>query len=104
VPANGAGRNGDADDHSNYSNHPYAHHRKSISLTEKEKRERWKDLLARSERAGGTLHLNADGEGLLSDRMSTRASAVSLVMGEFEFEEQGAAALEAWEREGGGGP
>lgn len=58
-------------------------------MTEREKRERWKDLLARSERAGGTIHLNADGEGLLSDKMSVRASsAVSLITGE---EEDGAA-------------
>lgn len=88
MPPNGVGRHGDAD---TYSTHPFSLHRKSISVTEKEKRERWKDLLARSERAGGTLHLNADGEGLLSDKMST----ISLVMGELEFEEQDTAALEA---------
>jgi hypothetical protein len=61
---------------------------KSSSLTEKEKRARWKDLLARSEKAGGTIHLNADGEGLLSDKMSMRASsAASLVSGEEEEDE-----------------
>ncbi|KAK2459249.1 hypothetical protein APHAL10511_008726 [Amanita phalloides] len=47
-------------------------------LTEREKREKWEDLLERSDRAGGTIHLSADGEGLLSDRMLARISAVSL--------------------------
>ena len=40
-------------------------------LTEKEKAERWEDLLERSARAGGTLHLGAGGgeDGLKSDQL-----------------------------------
>ncbi|KIL58148.1 hypothetical protein M378DRAFT_200624 [Amanita muscaria Koide BX008] len=49
------------------------------TLTEKEKRERWEYLLERSEKAGGTLHLHANGDGLLSDRM--RMSMVSTASG-----------------------
>ncbi|KAF8633204.1 hypothetical protein AX15_001472 [Amanita polypyramis BW_CC] len=49
---------------------------------QKSKREKWETLLEKSERAGGTLHLNADGEGLLSDKMSVRMSATSLTPSE----------------------
>jgi hypothetical protein len=40
-------------------------------LTEQEKADRWDDLLERSARAGGTLHLGAGGgeDGLRSDRL-----------------------------------
>jgi hypothetical protein len=37
------------------------------TLTEKEKADRWDDLLARSARAGGTLHLG--GDELVSDEV-----------------------------------
>ncbi|KAJ7237910.1 hypothetical protein B0H12DRAFT_1075470 [Mycena haematopus] len=46
------------------------------ALTEKEKADRWADLLQRSDRAGGTLHLGTS-EQLPSDDMSLRYSASS---------------------------
>jgi hypothetical protein len=41
------------------------------ALTEQEKADRWDDLLERSAKAGGTLHLGAAGgeDGLRSDRL-----------------------------------
>ncbi|KAJ7113880.1 hypothetical protein C8R44DRAFT_795900 [Mycena epipterygia] len=45
-------------------------------LTEKEKAERWEDLLERSDRAGGTIHLGAS-ERLASDEVSVRYSTSS---------------------------
>ncbi|KAF8624199.1 hypothetical protein AX17_007188 [Amanita inopinata Kibby_2008] len=39
------------------------------ALTEQEKRDKWEDLLERSARAGGTIRLKGEGEGLLSDKM-----------------------------------
>ncbi|KAJ7155753.1 hypothetical protein C8R46DRAFT_433593 [Mycena filopes] len=46
------------------------------ALTEKEKADRWDDLLQRSERAGGTIHLGTS-EQLPSDDMSLRYSTSS---------------------------
>ncbi|KAJ7715784.1 hypothetical protein B0H14DRAFT_649867 [Mycena olivaceomarginata] len=46
------------------------------ALTEKEKADRWDDLLQRSDRAGGTLHLGTS-EELPSDDMSLRYSTSS---------------------------
>ncbi|KAK7031981.1 hypothetical protein R3P38DRAFT_2774432 [Favolaschia claudopus] len=48
----------------------------SQALTEKEKADRWDDLLQRSDRAGGTLHLGAS-EQLQSDELSLRYSTSS---------------------------
>ncbi|KAJ7638323.1 hypothetical protein FB45DRAFT_399001 [Roridomyces roridus] len=45
-------------------------------LTEKEKADRWDDLLARSERAGGTIHMGTS-QQLASDEMSLRYSTSS---------------------------
>ena len=42
------------------------------ALTEKEKIDKWNDLLDRSERAGGTLHVGF-GDVLLSDQMRESA-------------------------------
>ncbi|KAJ7483620.1 hypothetical protein FB451DRAFT_1235163 [Mycena latifolia] len=46
------------------------------ALTEKEKAARWDDLLERSERAGGTIHLGTS-EELASDQVSVRNSTTS---------------------------
>jgi hypothetical protein len=45
-------------------------------LTEQEKAERWDDLMERSARAGGTLHLGAGGgeDGLSSDMLRFEGS------------------------------
>ena len=42
---------------------------KRYALTEQEKAEKWDDLMERSARAGGTLHLAADARVLASDRL-----------------------------------
>ncbi|KIK63776.1 hypothetical protein GYMLUDRAFT_71894 [Collybiopsis luxurians FD-317 M1] len=44
-------------------------HRTYGGLSEKEKAEKWDDLLERSNKAGGTLHLNGSLDGLASDRL-----------------------------------
>ncbi|KDQ27103.1 hypothetical protein PLEOSDRAFT_1077835 [Pleurotus ostreatus PC15] len=49
---------------------------KSPMLTDKEKDDKWNDLLERSARAGGTLHIG--GAELLSDRLSTLSMDSSL--------------------------
>ncbi|VDC06115.1 unnamed protein product [Peniophora sp. CBMAI 1063] len=41
------------------------------AMSEQEKDALWDDLLERSAKAGGTLHYGAEGEALLSDRLST---------------------------------
>jgi hypothetical protein len=47
--------------------------------SEREKAEMWDDLLFRSDKAGGTLHVASE-EALMSDAMSTRASTYSELM------------------------
>jgi hypothetical protein len=42
--------------------------------TSQEKEDKWDDLLKKSARAGGTLHLGADGEGLASDQLRFSSS------------------------------
>ncbi|KAJ3788751.1 hypothetical protein GGU10DRAFT_92343 [Lentinula aff. detonsa] len=39
------------------------------ALSDKEKDDKWDDLLERSKRAGGTLHLNGGSDGLASDKL-----------------------------------
>ncbi|KAJ7467847.1 hypothetical protein B0H11DRAFT_1814058 [Mycena galericulata] len=48
----------------------------ALALTEKEKAARWDDLLERSERAGGTIHLGTSDQ-LASDNVSLRNSTAS---------------------------
>ncbi|TFK32137.1 hypothetical protein BDQ12DRAFT_692934 [Crucibulum laeve] len=50
---------------------------KKQMLTEKEKADKWDDLLERSARAGGTLHLGGGTEQLASDQISMRMSVAS---------------------------
>lgn len=45
----------------------------TVAWTEKEKADRWDDLLEMSSKAGGTLHLGESGMGLLSDRVRLSA-------------------------------
>ncbi|KAF8987522.1 hypothetical protein BDQ17DRAFT_552279 [Cyathus striatus] len=52
---------------------------KKYALTEKEKADIWDDLLERSDRAGGTLHLGAAEDLLMSDKLSMRMSVASEV-------------------------
>ncbi|KAJ3775587.1 hypothetical protein FB446DRAFT_724721 [Lentinula raphanica] len=48
--------------------------RNFVALSDKEKDDKWDDLLERSKRAGGTLHLNGGLDGLASDRMGFSAN------------------------------
>lgn len=46
--------------------------------TSQEKEDKWDDLLKKSARAGGTLHLGADGAGLASDHLRFSQSTLEL--------------------------
>ena len=50
------------------------------ALTEKERNEMWQDLLERSDRAGGTLHLAGATETLPSDELRFSSAASDMLI------------------------